>query len=360
MTESIRDDGPALLDQIQADLQMDDGWIVRSDRALTWWGEPIPITYFVSDPLMIGRDPSVNVVAATTVLTDVTAPSDQVLALVALANQYASAASLIWLEDERRVASVMAWHSYADVAARTSFEIGRSIASYTEVNARLGAWQDAIGGELYTPAHPESGVRKERDDMMNLVEREIVPAGRGANRWADFDSESLARQLTDAGIGISTGGPSGLTVEFALARDADEERLRLATSAYGDPDHPRDEAFDERFWAPTAMAQLACVEHPFFGQGLAGRLRFPLEVDGPEAFELANSLNIEGSRVDVPVPGAWSVDPSSDDEVRGVAFNVFVPNWFYREDWAPNLAWQLASLSRWAYGLFAPETQGPA
>ncbi len=97
---------------------------------------------------------------------------------------------------------------------------------------------------------------------------------------------------------------------------------------------------------------MACTEHPYFAQGLASRLRFPLHVDGESAIALANQLNLRelDNWTDVNSFGAWSADADG-----GITHNAFVPNWFHKNWVAHNLVLWERSRTLWAFALFAPD-----
>lgn len=345
----IPDDGPELLDKIRADLQMDDEWIVSTPRSLTWWGEAIPLTFSVAEPRLVSGDPTIKLTVCAAVLVDVPATTPDVLAALNEINHVASTGAFVWLERERRIVAFLTHYAYAGIEPITEAMTAFALLLYGEAMGRSRLLADTLGGSLNTVAHPQSGVRQDYDEMMTFPETQVLPAGEGSNRWRDGELEFLAGYLADNGFGISTGSADGLSVEFPLARNDVEKYVRLRSHFATGGDFG-DDPIAPFFSMPTALAQLLCLSHPLYGNGLLRLLRFPVRTSA-DALSFANDFNIGEYRglTAVPAVGAWC----ADDE--GLVQTAFVPN-YYRQDWvARNLAFWSGARTQWAFEALAPD-----
>jgi hypothetical protein len=348
--DGVPDDGPAVLDQIRADLQMDDEWIVRTPRSLTWWGAPIPIRFTVARPRQVQGDPTIKLTIAATVLVDVPSDTPTVLAVLNDVNRTASTGALVWLQDERRVDIFLTHYAHPGVEPITHVMSALALLVYGEGVGRARFLAEKLGGTPNIVAHPVSGVRDDHDEMMTFTETQVLPVGRRPNQWGEGELVHLAGYITDNGIGISTGDADGLTVEFPLARDEREIYLRLRSHvAYAgefgeDPIAPF-------FSTPTGLGQLLCVEHPLYGNGLLSLLRFQIRTRGDGlAFAIDFNLGEYRSRTGFPAIGAWCAD-----ENDGLVQNGFVPNYYHRDWVALNLALWAGTRTRWAFEAMAPD-----
>lgn len=346
----LRDDGPALLDGIAKDLQVDDEWIVRTARTLTWWGEPTPITFTVDQPGLIQGDPTIKLTAAVTMAVEVTAATSVVLAAVDELNHLATVGAVVWLEEERRVEAVLTHYAYRGIEPITQLVTAFALVLYGEAMSRAGWLAEQVGGTPGVPPHPVSGEREDFDEMMTFTADQVLPAGSVQNRWWGGELEGVAQYLSENEVGIAGGGDSSLTVEFPLARNDAERYTRLRSHHMSGGDAFTEDSIAEFFSMPTALEQLMCVDHPHYGAGLTSLLRFPVRTRD-DALAFANDLNLGEyrGRTGFPAIGAWCADGD------GVAHTAFMANYFHRDWVAPNLASWAAIRTRWAFEAMAPD-----
>jgi len=160
-------------------------------------------------------------------------------------------------------------------------------------------------------AHPVTGPRREPDELTGLVEKLVLPRGRGPSPYAGSDMEACLRFARQPPVVLATGGPEGVTAEL--------------------PFGPR-----------TSLLQLrADARHPLLGSGLLVLLTLPVSArDGAQAVGL-NSRELQAG-VRTKLMGSWVPDET------GLSFAAFYPSAVRREGIAVNLFLGMAQRALWA------------
>lgn len=159
-------------------------------------------------------------------------------------------------------------------------------------------------------AHPTSGARTVPDDMLQGVQKLVMPAGELESPWVGSEMEvalEVVRQLPSV---LATGGPTGLTAEFPLLGE-------------------------------TSLLQLfPAAQHPALGTGLLAVLKVPVpELAMSDVLALNERELHELTRA--PFLGSWLPDE------YGVSWASFYPNVMWRPGAAVNVASAAAARARW-------------
>jgi hypothetical protein len=108
------------------------------------------------------------------------------------------------------------------------------------------------------------------------------------------------------------------------------------------------------------MLQLLTSQpHPRLGNGLLAVLKLPFTTNADEANAVSNQLNFleatTWTKMRMPLLGAWSTSPQSEDGSAGPTFSTFLPNLVYQPGIAENLVlWSLAR-ARWVRETLWPD-----
>jgi hypothetical protein len=246
----VRDDGPALLDKFQKELQMDDEWIVRTPRSLTWWGHQVPMTFTVDEPRIVQGDPTIKLTVRATVLRGVAAPTSKVLDVLDGVSRHASVGAFVWLEQERRIDAFLVHYHYEALGPITHLVTAFALQLYGEAVARAPSLAETLDGLPNVVPHPASDFRMKTDELLlHFHETHVAPAGLRPSKWHSQEFEETAGYLMRTGIGASTACPDGLSATFPLAQRVPGTDIR------------------PYFSAPTASGELRCLEHPTYKAG---------------------------------------------------------------------------------------------
>ena len=147
--------------------------------------------------------------------------------------------------------------------------------------------------------HPDSGVRNDMDEMLNVVDQAVIPLGSEPfHSIGEFEFRRTADMLNNKNL-ISTAGETGLS---AYSPFADDSALLLV-----DTEH----------------------EHPELGKGLLIRLFLPpkeilsvANIDGPFVMDL-NSMD-QNSFPSGHFLGSWCLGPVGEN-VQTAVYVTFIP-----------------------------------
>ncbi|MCJ7542196.1 MAG: hypothetical protein MUO88_21305, partial [Desulfobacterales bacterium] len=147
--------------------------------------------------------------------------------------------------------------------------------------------------------HPDSGVRNDMDEMLNVVDQAIIPAGREPfHNIGEFEFRRTADMLNSPNL-ISTGSETGLS----------------AYMPFGDN--------SALLWVDIKH------EHPDLGKGLLIRLFLPPEkilpvndIDGPFIMDL-NSME-QNSFPSGHFLGSWCIGPVGEN-IQTAVYVTFIP-----------------------------------
>jgi len=327
--------GPAVLARLRSELQMDDEWCQLEGRELRWTGGAAPIVFSVSDPFEMNGDVTVKVTARTTLVSNVDASPDLVLELVNAANMQTSVGSLVWLADEREVVGFVTQYAHEGNDSVTALFSPFSLLAYTEA---LTWFSDEMATALEGDA---SAARDDEDDLLNVSEQVVIPAGLQPQRWDGEELVSMSEQWGSAGL-MANGDETSLTVEFPYSSSM--SAIVLASIGLG--------GMPGRVTpASTSFYYQYLDTHPRYGNGLWALLRMPDFFDEEDGLEQANELNVAEllETTGFPSWGSWCCTPEGS-----LGHLAFFPNLIARPGLLTTVNFYALSRSQWAQEKLLP------
>jgi len=292
--------GPAVLDYLQRVMGIDSEWSIRSERELTWW----PHTYkqiIVAEPPIEDEGLTLTPFACRTEILEAMPESPRLYETLSLVNQFSSLASLIYDPDTRTVASTSRVHIHTDSTWLAQFLQAAAAIQLNQVEQLGPFWEEQLGGRFVRSAHPDSGLRKYPDEIVNVVENLFAPAGQ---------SESPFLGLVDA---VDRLPHKWSTLERSKDRLVAEVRFRDAV--------PMEERIAKGEPVNTGLLKVTTDEkHPTLGHGLIIALSLPIATDEGVHHMGANMNNYMEAQgpVHLQMLGSWTA-------AELLQFRTFVP-----------------------------------
>lgn len=326
-TMSAPDAGLRTVEDIFANLQIDEQWSTREGRGFTWWAHRHAQRRWADEPVEDeGVTPSV-VHVETEALRGLSAlsPTDArgTEAVLGVVAGTASLAATLVDGDKVRFHSTVQVH---DEIQGWSSRLIQMAAVVQIANAELGVAQlaETLRLEADESHHPEHGPRSEPDEMIHALEG-LPMRDRPWGEQAEY--EQLASLLTDRGV-LSFPGELGLTVEFP----------------YGPHGGPAETG------GTSHLLQVQSTDNEPMGRGLRMTLRlreWPMDDEGqifpPELSALEAKKGIGAHLL-----GSWAIerDPSS-----APFFTCFLPSVLHAPGSLLNLILSMGVRARWASDL---------
>lgn len=318
------DCGPAIIDFLFSQMQIDSEWSVREERGFTWWPHQLCQRVWAGPMRDDDGFGLVQVNAQTDLLVDVEPNAKSYLLLGAL--NTGVALNALVLDPLTRTVSMRAkvnahqenqfwvqWLMAATVALQ---------AAQAEMLISKGM-QELLGGRPALSSHPLSGARPSPDGMLT-VDREFITRGSQPIAFAPDEFE-LVKNI-DPNPSVWTNiGVNGATAEFPYAGRHPLIPNAVMTSMY------------------TAKGE---VPHHRYGYGCFIRLNLPGTVLKASA-EIANRLNLlESSPAGLQhLLGSWTRGR------LGLEHTVFIPALSYRRGLCATFLHCMANRSRWTLSL---------
>lgn len=308
----MTDTGLGMLENIFQQLMIDEQWAVRTERGFTWWGYRLA-QHFEVGPATRSDDLDVYQLR---IWTDVARHVDQEAdpaSLVTPANTHQSMNALVWDPSSATISEFCTVVVHRDnIGWLSKIVATAAILQNTAAHTRAHSVADLCGGEPAASNHPTSGHRPEMDDILNVPQALIIPAGAEPSQYEGELSNGLGQFAARMGwVGNSDATGVVFEVPFTGGRPAFMQ----------DRDAP-DAALE------TALVQIFTDQpHPEAGNGALTVLQLPVSPGSDRAAQLANELNLIESQGDMRAPllGAWCPDIFSKDG-NGLAFCSFLPN----------------------------------
>lgn len=319
------DVGLAALDSVYEYMQIDDDWSVRGDRSFTWWLGDLA-QQVTASPMKESNGCDVShFMARTSLLTEVPI-TDETHSRVSLLNALGTTLSAFVLENngELSFVSTAVIHGQVMPFAGETFSFVAAMQA-AEAQLKVEHLVGLLHGKAAVSQHPVAGPRPELDDLVNIFDRMIVPAGQEPSKWAGVAMLD-AKATLDPICVLANGGDAGLSAEFAY--DELTSLLRFETA----------------------------ISHPSVGNGLHVTLKLPTSYSEPpytEAMAL-NMLEALGAFMN-DFQGAWCVAPGDGSTL---AYNAFYPNVVSQKCIAENIALKMAYRAKWVADLRSKATGG--
>ena len=310
--------GPRVLEWLRTTLlQHDAQWVEATPRGFRWWPHQQAQTLEVIGQ-ELGPDGAVVdlVQVRTALLRELDLDVEALEVLQAVALRTAGMAGPVY-DAERRTLDLC---SLARVSAETAAWMQRLLGMAALLQLRDAWWgtaalAEALGAVPAHSAHPVHGPRAEADARIAEALVVIATEGRAPSRWAGEELARLAEtDLTCSPALTGFGDERGFTVEFPHGADT------------------------------ASLCEVATHQpHPWYGQGLALRQRFPVTLTTPEAgWRLALELN---ARALGQVPMGYGFG-SFGYEADTLTFHAFLPNAIQQRGVVANLYRSCAERAR--------------
>jgi hypothetical protein len=288
----MTDVGARLVDDLYAQLDLDDAWAVRRDRGFTWWG------YWLAQHVVAGP-PAPNGACAIRIWTDLVRdvdPHRDPARALAAANADATLSALLWRPDARAVvACCTATVDERNFDALSTVLATAAALQVADAHNRAQSLAQACGGAAAVSHHPTSG---QRPDPASHFEGDLIEAlddylaGRrlhgSADRW-DATCE----------VPYTGNRPAKMLAEMGRRGEIETALVQIYTD--------------------TAHGQV--------GNGAILTVKLPASPEPQRVLEWSNWLNAAESNGDsrTPLLGAWCPDPDAEHG-RTLIFRSFLPN----------------------------------
>lgn len=320
------DVGPEMINTAFETNMIDDEWSIRSEREFTWWGYEQAQRVWADPPIRTEGVTVTKVHARTDVLRDVP-DTEKTFHLVSLLNMTATLSPLIFDPDTGKVY----YHSTAYLHEQNFWLVSQIFmlsGSMQAADARvktLTGLADLFDGEVDATSHPQSGERPEPDDMLNLLEDVVAPAGAEPSPFTS-DNFAMLEDLDPNPSVQTNAGENGVTAEFPFSGG---DPVVKSSDAGQPPQTALFQAFNNQ-------------PHPQIGNGCLVLLHVPLST---EDRVVANELNRQEAETGGGnhLLGAWCMGP------RGLAFTTFYPAMIHHPALLAGLLMGYSIRSMWSH-----------
>ena len=301
---------------------IDEEWTERGAREFSWIAHRLKQAVKASRPFDDDGITLTRLSAQTTVVEDVSAEPEVVLAVLSHLNRHAIGNCYSYDANRDSIVASTVSHVHADtVNWRVPQVASYAIAQLCFAETDADYLASETGGQVAVRAHNSAGARHEPDDMLNVLEDVFAIEGRQPSRFENlFEFETIAD--------ISRGTPRVAT----LGADRTGLALEVAFADY------------------TSLAMLRTnAPHRRIGKGLLADVRLPSKVTVEDAHRIADFLNRRESTGDALSThyGAWYADVRPEFGLS-VAYQFFVPNRLYLPGIAQDSAYSCVGRARWA------------
>jgi hypothetical protein len=329
----VTDIGTQMLDTLYELLMIDDRWSVRREHGFTWWGYRLA-QHFEVGPPFLSDDVEVCTVRIWTEVAENIDPATDPTGVLAALNPQATLNALVWDTSARTVAECCtAVVEEQDILWLSKVLATAAVLQNTAGHSRAHGIAKACGGVPAASNHPTSGQRTEMDDILNVPERLVIPAGAEPSKFAGPMMEELGPFLRRMRLHGSSDS-SYMTCEVPFTGHRPHWDLRRSE---GDT-------------LETSLVRIFTdAPHPEAGNGALLVMQLPVSPGTERAATLANELNAVESKGDscTTFLGAWCPDLLSKGG-DGLAFCSFVPNFGARPGLLSHHITYLAKRSRFA------------
>jgi hypothetical protein len=324
------DVGIRLVNHVFRIMRIDEEWSITEERGFTWWGHRLSQRVWAEVPRMHNNTNVVAVHAETAFLRNVKSgfsPGQK----TAVANRYSSLSALISDHETERVY----WRCSAYIHDQVEPWIQPLFASAVAIQAeeahfRVDELRENIGGDIDESEHPESGIRKDPDEMLSIVTDFFLPQGMGSSPFREDEFQAVANMEPSPAV-MATYDPSGLTAEVPFSGVEPAALSAMSPTAEG---------------PSTALFQASSGEgHQYLGSGCRIQLVLPLKVDDhgtPAGINLAEAKSWTGYNLF----GGWYWANES------LIFGTFIPSAAYRRGLLSLILWNAAGKAKWFYDEF--------
>ena len=322
MTKRQNDPGVKAIGKIYRDFQIDTQWSQVIDRGFIWWGDQFAQTIW-ADPPFEEDGLHISKVHGEIEFMRYHEYSELNLKILAQSMTLASMGGPT-IEGENNKISMYCnafVHEENQFWLVPLFELALILQNYTVVS-RVDSIADVLSWTPARSSHPNSGERHEMDDMLNLIERAVIPMGsQSLDRIQPELFHNMASTLSESGL-VTTADDDGLTSYVPFG---DETALFRANTG---------------------------EKHPLLGNGLLLTLTLPTgqisesyDINGHLIIVLNNSEKT--SSTSGHCLGSWCLTPVGDTGIAP-AFVTFIPAYGCNANVFTNMIFSALNRCRWA------------
>lgn len=325
---------------------VDDEWSIELSRGFSWWAYRFGQDIEAGPPWEQLGDQLSHVSVRTPALTGSGQPNDIDIQLSHL-NSVATGGAFIAAPD-----GTILHHMSVSLGEEGLAWVPRAMATFSTIalmslETNAAAYGMSIGKRPIFSRHPHSGIRPFADDILNVPNGLVVPAGQRPSAWDELAEFALAANTVNDGAGyaLDTSGEDGLIAEFGFG--ANESSFLLVQPT-------KDAATAVEGTLPPPLPD------PTYGHGLSVWLLLPRQgaADAPaQAAGLLNQAEASASLAQEfsgPMNfGAWTVWSRPEDDV--VAYRMFVPNLLRQYFHPANVALHMAGRAKFASSVLLPD-----
>jgi hypothetical protein len=320
----MEDIGLRAVDSLFEQLRVDDEWSTREGRMFSWLAHRLQQKVRASPPFMEGSLVLVRLEAHTVVVDNVTTDEQSVNRLLAVLNRHSLGSAYSYDSGAAQVtACTGAWIHEETVEWRLPQFAAFAVLQLGVAESEAAYIAAKTGGVIAERQHPVNGRRNVPDDMLHLLDTQVAWEGRKPSRFTEKWEMETIEHIVKHSTAAATWGSTerGLAVEVA-------------------------------FGTSTSLTELIADEpHRRAGSGITIRTRLPLALTEHEAARYANAFNLAEARGASQAThyGAWCWDSWSPGRERDVtlAYQVFIPNMFYRVGVAQDIEQSMVKRARW-------------
>ncbi len=206
------DAGGALVEHLFGEMQVDERWAVRRPRGFSWWAGELAQHVWADAPIDDYGHQLSRVHVQTDVLSDL-APGDRALSILGATTGFSTMSGPLVGEGGLRLAASVFVHDGTLRMWKHLLAIAALI-QVTEAHITAPFLAESTGAKTAVSPHPWSGIRKEQDDMLNVIHDVFAPMGVGPSLFAGHEfadaEEAMGRHLSL----LTSAGDTGLTSEF--------------------------------------------------------------------------------------------------------------------------------------------------
>ena len=321
MSKSISsvDIGPEVLGDVRKQMQIDEEWLVSKPRKLTWWGHRLAQTIWAQPAVVRMGMRIVSMQAETDLLVEVPDEPKTEQAIATL-NATAALNTIIWHRKDRRVGLRCSTCIHPQVRWWLTKVFSSAVAmQVAEAENRVELLRDMVGGKVAISGHPDSGKRREPDDMLNVLSL-FTTKENDPSPFAGAEMLSLCAFLEQHAL--ANGSQTGVTVEFPFPGAI----------------------------PPTVLVRvLADVSHPTYGAGVFLLMKLPsVPRNIKTGANLPNELNVaEIGQIDAGHGfGSWCLDV---EDLSPTAYVSFLPAALFMPGLLQDLVASLAVKAQWTH-----------
>lgn len=315
--------GTSLVAEISEALKVPEKWRVDQQRGFTWWAEDFA-QHVWCDPGLYHNAQAVYRVHSETDLLKGRGNAEKFEVELERAMDASTFSAVVYDEAQdtyKLHCSVYAHSENVHWLKRMLFAaVAIQVAEAHQIGHKLAKTLHAVPA---SSAHPQNGIRSDRDPMLSVIDMYFKPNGSQPSRWKGASEwREMERIMERQSLTFDSDHESHMTATFEWRGGFGADRIALLVST----DEP----------------------HPELGNGLHFTLTLPIEMSPEHLAHLALELNqIERNEWKRShMLGSWSVHGDR------VAFRNFIPNTVYNSEILEQLTLNMGLRANWVSDYF--------